>query len=54
MIFYIGTLAILFSLYYWAKIVEGGSQFIFIFQSVDSYWVANIINLVFLTSALSI
>ncbi|BAE73740.1 Aromatic amino acid transport protein AroP [Sodalis glossinidius str. 'morsitans'] len=54
LIFYIGALAILLSLYPWAKVVEGGSPFVLIFQAINSYWVANILNLVVLTAALSV
>lgn len=54
LIFYIGALAILLSLYPWAKVVEGGSPFVLIFQALNSYWVANILNLVVLTAALSV
>ncbi len=54
LIFYIGALAILLSLYPWTKVVEGGSPFVLIFQALNSYWVANILNLVVLTAALSV
>ncbi|CAK8744089.1 Aromatic amino acid transport protein AroP [Sodalis praecaptivus] len=54
LIFYIGALAILLSLYPWGKVVEGGSPFVLIFQALNSYWVANILNLVVLTAALSV
>lgn len=54
LIFYIGALAILLSLYPWTKVVEGGSTFVLIFQALNSYWVANILNLVVLTAAVSV
>lgn len=54
LLFYIGSLTILLSLYPWGKVVEGGSPFVLIFHALDSDWVANILNLVVLTAALSV
>jgi len=54
LIFYIGALAVLLTLYPWQKVVLGGSPFVLIFQALDSGWVANILNLVVLTAALSV
>lgn len=54
LIFYIGSLAILLSLYPWSKVVEGGSPFVMIFHALDSYWVATALNVVVLTAALSV
>ncbi|PHM75207.1 amino acid permease [Xenorhabdus kozodoii] len=54
LIFYIGSLAILLSLYPWTKVVEGGSPFVLIFHDLDNFWVANILNVVVLTAALSV
>jgi len=54
LIFYIGALAVLLALYPWQKVVTGGSPFVLIFQALDSGWVANILNLVVLTAALSV
>ncbi|MDC9592269.1 amino acid permease [Xenorhabdus sp. IM139775] len=54
LLFYIGSLAILLSLYPWMKVVEGGSPFVLIFHDLNSLWVANILNVVVLTAALSV
>jgi len=54
LLFYVGSLAILLSLYPWGKVVTGGSPFVLIFQAMDSKLVANILNLVVLTAALSV
>ncbi|MDT1893464.1 amino acid permease, partial [Acinetobacter baumannii] len=54
LIFYIGALAVLLMLYPWQKVVTGGSPFVLIFQALDSGWVANVLNLVVLTAALSV
>ena len=54
LLFYIGSLAILLSLYPWSKVVEGGSPFVLIFHALNSDWVATILNLVVLTAALSV
>ena len=54
LIFYIGSLAILLSLYPWGKVVEGGSPFVMIFHELDSNIVATILNIVVLTAALSV
>jgi aromatic amino acid transport protein AroP len=52
LLFYIGSLAILLSLYPWSKVVEGGSPFVLIFHALNSDWVATVLNLVVLTAAL--
>ncbi len=54
LLFYIGSLTILLSLYPWGKVVEGGSPFVLIFHALNSDWVATILNLVVLTAALSV
>ncbi|MFJ1337817.1 amino acid permease [Pseudomonas caricapapayae] len=54
LIFYIGALAVLLSLYPWQKVVQGGSPFVMIFHALDSNLVATILNLVVLTAALSV
>ena len=54
LIFYIGSLAVLLSLYPWDKVVAGGSPFVMIFDSLDSTLVATILNVVVLTAALSV
>ncbi|TYL42488.1 amino acid permease [Dickeya sp. ws52] len=54
LIFYVGSLAVLLSLYPWGKVVEGGSPFVMIFHALNSELVANILNVVVLTAALSV
>lgn len=54
LLFYIGSLAVLLSLYPWGKVVEGGSPFVMIFHELDSNVVATILNVVILTAALSV
>jgi aromatic amino acid transport protein AroP len=53
-IFYVGALAVLLMLYPWQKVVLGGSPFVLIFAALDSNLVANILNVVVLTAALSV
>ncbi|SFU57105.1 amino acid permease [Pseudoduganella namucuonensis] len=54
LIFYVGALGVLLSLYPWQKVVTGGSPFVLIFQAMDSHLVAHILNVVVLTAALSV
>ncbi|MBP1130176.1 MULTISPECIES: amino acid permease [unclassified Serratia (in: enterobacteria)] len=54
LIFYIGSLTVLLSLYPWDKVVEGGSPFVMIFHALDSTLVATLLNVVVLTAALSV
>jgi aromatic amino acid transport protein AroP len=54
LIFYIGALGVLLSLYPWQKVVEGGSPFVLIFHALDANAVAHALNLVVLTAALSV
>ncbi|MCO7253640.1 amino acid permease [Dickeya oryzae] len=54
LIFYVGSLTVLLSLYPWGKVVEGGSPFVMIFHALNSELVANILNIVVLTAALSV
>lgn len=54
LIFYIGALGVLLSLYPWQKVAGGGSPFVMIFHALNSDWVANILNVVVLTAALSV
>lgn len=54
LIFYIGSLSILLSLYPWENVVSGGSPFVMIFHALDSNAIANVLNLVVLTAALSV
>ena len=54
LIFYIGALAVLLSLYPWNQVQEGGSPFVMIFHALDAQLVATILNIVVLTAALSV
>jgi aromatic amino acid transport protein AroP len=54
LIFYIGALGILLSLYPWQKVVTGGSPFVLIFHALNSNLVAHALNAVVLTAALSV
>jgi aromatic amino acid transport protein AroP len=54
LIFYIGALGVLLSLYPWQKVVSGGSPFVLIFHALNSNLVANALNAVVLTAALSV
>jgi aromatic amino acid transport protein AroP len=54
LIFYIGALGVLLSLYPWQKVAAGGSPFVLIFHALNSNAVANALNIVVLTAALSV
>jgi aromatic amino acid transport protein AroP len=54
LIFYIGALGVLLSLYPWQKVAAGGSPFVLIFHALNSNVVANVLNLVVLTAAMSV
>lgn len=54
LIFYVGALGVLLSLYPWEKVVTGGSPFVLIFHAMNSNLVANVLNVVVLTAALSV
>jgi aromatic amino acid transport protein AroP len=54
LIFYIGALGILLSLYPWEKVVTSGSPFVLIFHALNSNLVADALNVVVLTAALSV
>lgn len=54
LIFYIGALFILLSLFPWTKVVTGGSPFVLIFAALDTPAVATALNIVVLTAALSV
>ncbi|WP_179405005.1 amino acid permease [Burkholderia guangdongensis] len=54
LIFYIGALGVLLSLYPWEKVASGGSPFVLIFHALSSDIVANVLNVVVLTAALSV
>lgn len=54
LIFYVGALAVLLSLYPWTEVQQGGSPFVMIFHSLNDTAVANVLNMVVLTAALSV
>lgn len=54
LIFYIGSLLVLLSLYPWTQVVKGESPFVLIFHNLDNFLIANILNAVVLTAALSV
>jgi len=54
LIFYIGSLAVLLTLYPWNKVAAGGSPFVMIFQQIGASSAANLLNFVVLTAALSV
>ncbi|VVD65041.1 Aromatic amino acid transport protein AroP [Pandoraea communis] len=54
LIFYVGALGVLLSLYPWEKVVTGGSPFVLIFHELNSDVVAHVLNAVVLTAALSV
>ncbi|AHN75257.1 aromatic amino acid transporter [Pandoraea pnomenusa] len=54
LIFYVGALGVLLSLYPWERVVTGGSPFVLIFHELNSNFVANVLNAVVLTAALSV
>ena len=54
LIFYIGSLTVLLSLYPWTKVIGGASPFVMIFHELGDSLVANALNVVILTAALSV
>lgn len=54
LIFYIGSLLVLLSLYPWGQVVKGGSPFVLIFHNINENIIAHILNVVVLTAALSV
>ncbi|MFV0480796.1 MAG: amino acid permease [Campylobacteraceae bacterium] len=54
LIFYIGTIAVLLSLYHWSHLTSKSSPFTLIFTSIGFKHVAGILNFVILTAALSV
>lgn len=54
LIFYIGALGVLLSLYPWSQVASSGSPFVMIFSQIGSGLTANILNVVVLTAALSV
>ena len=54
LIFYMGSLTILLSLYPWTRVTTGQSPFVMIFHDLGDALVANALNVVILTAALSV
>ncbi|TDR76681.1 amino acid permease [Paludibacterium purpuratum] len=54
LVFYIGSLTVLLSLYPWNKVAAGGSPFVMIFQQIGANATAQVLNFVVLTAALSV
>ncbi|MGD9423665.1 aromatic amino acid transporter AroP [Pantoea sp. NSTU24] len=54
LIFYIGSLAVLLSLMPWNRVTSDVSPFVFIFHELGDAMVANALNIVILTAALSV
>ncbi|WP_047249174.1 amino acid permease [Chromobacterium subtsugae] len=54
LIFYIGSLVVLLSLYPWSKVAAGGSPFVMIFEQIGASFTAHALNFVVLTAALSV
>ena len=54
LIFYIGSLIVLLSLYPWNKVADGGSPFVLIFSQIGSTGLADVLNLIVLSAALSV
>lgn len=54
LIFYIGAIGVLLSLYPWDQVAQGGSPFVMIFKSLNSAGVANVLNVVVLVAAVSV
>ena len=54
LIFYIGSLTVLLSLYPWSKVAAGGSPFVMIFEQIGAGATAHVLNFVVLTAALSV
>ena len=54
LIFYIGSLAVLLSLMPWTRVTADTSPFVLIFHELGDTFVANALNIVVLTAALSV
>lgn len=54
LLFYVGTIFILLSLYPWNQIAEGGSPFVLIFEALGNDIVATALNFIVLTAAISV
>jgi aromatic amino acid transport protein AroP len=54
LIFYIGALTVLLSLYPWNQVAQGGSPFVMIFSQMGIGSAATLLNIVVLTAALSV
>ncbi|BEV73264.1 MULTISPECIES: amino acid permease [unclassified Paludibacterium] len=54
LVFYIGSLTVLLSLYPWSEVASGGSPFVMIFQQIGAGATAHVLNFVVMTAALSV
>ena len=54
LIFYIGSLVVLLSLYPWSTVAAGGSPFVMSFEQIGAGFTAHALNFVVLTAALSV
>lgn len=54
LIFFIGSQAVLLTLFPWNQVSQGGSPFVMIFAALHSPWVATALNVVVLIAALSV
>lgn len=54
LLFYVGALGILLSLYPWRQVSAGASPFVMIFSALGNRYLADVLNLVVLTAALSV
>ncbi|MDR3124954.1 MAG: amino acid permease [Endomicrobium sp.] len=54
LIFYIGSIAILLSLYHWSKLTPDSSPFVLIFDKIGFKHIASVLNFIILTAALSV
>ncbi|KKB61758.1 aromatic amino acid transporter [Robbsia andropogonis] len=54
LVFYVGALAILLALYPWRRVAIGDSPFVMIFGALGNRYLADVLNLVVLSAALSV
>jgi len=54
LLFYVGSLAVLLSLFPWNRVSEAGSPFVLIFDALHVPYVPTLLNIVVLTAALSV
>jgi L-asparagine transporter-like permease len=54
LIFYIGSIGILLSLYHWSKLTPASSPFVLIFDKIGFSHIASVLNFIILTAALSV